>query len=86
MRGTTSNGDSRKKSRSRVVMASVNPLWEETLEVLVSVEEVANNILTIRVWDKDLMPGADDLIGRCVLARIDSHWRLAILTRSLLLF
>ena len=52
MRGTTSNGDSRKKSRSRVVMASVNPLWEETLEVLVSVEEVANNILTIRVWTR----------------------------------
>ena len=60
--------DSRKKSRSRVVKASVNPLWEETLEVLVSAEEVANNVLTIRVWDKDLMPGADDLIGRCVLA------------------
>jgi Ca2+-dependent lipid-binding protein len=33
----------------------------------VSAQELAESFLNIRVWDKDLLPGADDLIGRCVI-------------------
>jgi hypothetical protein len=59
--------DPRKKCRSKVIKATVNPQWKETLEVIVSAQELAESFLNVRVWDKDLLPGADDLIGRCVI-------------------
>ncbi len=59
--------DPRKKCRSKVIKATVNPQWKETLEVLVSAQELAESFLNIRVLDKDRLTGGDDLIGRCVV-------------------
>ena len=55
--------DQRKRGQTKVIKKNLNPVWKESLELVVSPQEVAAHILHVRVWDKDLIPGADDLIG-----------------------
>ena len=52
-----------KCAQTRVVQKCLDPQWLETLEVLVSPREMEDQLLHVRVFDKDLIPGADDLIG-----------------------
>lgn len=49
---------------TRIIMADLNPVFEETAVLLVSADEVkAKEELSIQLWDNDKL-SADDLVGR----------------------
>jgi hypothetical protein len=54
-----------KRARSRTIQKSLDPVWNEELEVDISSAEMAQDELHVQVYDQDLM--SDDLIGDMVL-------------------
>lgn len=52
---------------SRIIPRDLNPVWEETAFLLVSVDEIrADEKLSVQLWDSDKR-SADDLVGRVEL-------------------
>ena len=56
-------GSGEKEAQTQVIKKSLDPEWRETLEVVISPTEMSEEVLNVRVFDKDLV-GSDDLIGK----------------------
>jgi hypothetical protein len=68
---TVAVGDSEDKAKrvqTKVIKKNCNPEWlDETLQLQVSMADIVEGVLRVRVFDKDLV-GADDLIGEVLVA------------------
>ena len=52
-----------KRAQSKCVSKSLNPNFDEEVQIWMSEKEIAEENLLVQIWDKDLI-GSDDLIGQ----------------------
>lgn len=68
------NTDSTRKGETRVVKKNLNPAWDQEFELRVLPGDLKSEVLSIQVWDKDLI-GSDDLIGEATLPLAAVLWQ-----------